>query len=150
MAGSVGGGPAAAAAASAPGGQPWARALVGGIMDLGPQVRFAAVVDLGGRIAAGMLRSGGVPLGPRREAEKFCRQAARHRRMRECFDGSLGRVAYVHVERETAAQFAVYHPEFTVCLTVEPEATIGAKSSMVERVREMARDARAGGPAGQC
>lgn len=114
-------------------------------MDMGSHVRFAAVVELDGRIASGMLRSGGVPLGPRRDAERFCRRAARHRRTRGAFDPSLGRVSYVHVERETATQFAVYHPEFTVCLTVEPEATIGAKISMVEKVRAMAGDMCGGG-----
>lgn len=117
-------------------------------MDMGPHVRFAAVVELDGKIASGMLRSGGVPLGPRREAERFCRRAARHRRTRKGFDASLGRVSYVHVERETAAQFAVYRPEFTVCLTVEPEASIDAKISMVERVREMA-DGMCGGNGGR-
>ena len=135
--------------AGAPGGHPaprhGARELVDEIMDMGPHVRFAAVVELDGKIASGMLRSGGVPLGPRREAERFCSRAARHRRARRGFDASLGRVSYVHVERETAAQFAVYHPEFTVCLTVEPEASIDAKISMVERVREMAGGMCGGG-----
>lgn len=110
-------------------------------MDQSPQVRFAAVADLDGRIVAGIVRSGGIPAGLRRESETFCKRAAKHRRMRGEFDASLGRVSYVHVERETATQLAVYHPEFTVCLTMEPEAPIGAKSAMVERVRRMADEA---------
>lgn len=130
------------------------RALVEGIMDRGPQVRTAAAVGLDGRIMSGILRSRGVPLGLRREAEKLCRRAARHRRMREEFDGTLGGVSYVHVERECATQLAVYHPAFTVLLLMEPEAPISAKAAVIEDVRRMmaeaapdaASDAAARGP----
>ena len=117
------------------------RALVEGIMDGGPQVRLAAAVGLDGRIMSGILRSRGVPLGLRREAEKLCQRAARHRRMREEFNGTLGGVSYVHVERECATQLAVYHPSFTVLLLMEPEAPIGAKAAVIEDVRRMMAEA---------
>lgn len=120
------------------------RALVEAIMDRGPQVRLAAAVGLDGRIMSGILRSSGIPLGLRREAEKLCQRAARHRRMREEFDASLGGVSYVHVERECATQLAVYHPAFTVVLTMEPEAPIGAKAAVIENVRGMMEEAAAG------
>lgn len=122
------------------------RALVEAIIDRGPHVRLAAAVGLDGRIVSGILRSGGAPLRPRLEAERLCQRAARHRRMREEFDASLGRVSYVHVERECATQLAVYHPAFTVVLTMEPEAPIGAKAALIEDVRRMMDGVVAAGP----
>lgn len=125
------------------------RALVEAIIDRGPHVRLAAAVGLDGRIVSGILRSGGAPLRPRLEAERLCQRAARHRRMREEFDASLGRVSYVHVERECATQLAVYHPAFTVVLTMEPEAPIGAKAALIEDVRRMMEGAAVeAGPGG--
>lgn len=118
--------------------------LVESIVDMSPQVRFAAAVGMDGRILAGILRSGRASLKSQRDEERFCRQVAKRRRMRDAFDASLGKVSYVHIEREKVSQFVVYLARFTVYFTVEPESSIASKAAMIKKVRRMCKKIGAG------
>ena len=46
------------------------------------------------------MKAGKTSLKTQKEEAHFCRQVAERRRMRKEFDKSLGKVRYVHVERE--------------------------------------------------
>jgi len=111
--------------------------IVEDIIALDPQMRFAAVIDSEGNIVEAIIKSGKSSLKSQREEEHFCRQVAKRRRMRQEFDQSLGRVRYVHVEREKLTQIVVYSRNYTVYFTLEPELPIDEKLMIVTRVKKI-------------
>lgn len=111
--------------------------IVEDIIALDPQMRFAAVIDSEGNIVEAIIKSGKNSLKSQREEEHFCRQVAKRRRMRQEFDQSLGRVRYVHVEREKLTQIVVYSRNYTVYFTMEPELPIDEKLMIVTRVKKI-------------
>ena len=58
--------------------------------------------------------------------------------MRRGFDRSLGKVSYVHVERERVSQLVVYTPRRTIFVTVEPDMPISSKIRIVARIKRIA------------
>jgi len=69
--------------------------------------------------------------------EKFCKDAATARTMREVKDDSLGRVRYAHTERENVTQITVYPKECTIFVTMEPELSIKRKLEIVTKIKKM-------------
>lgn len=114
--------------------------LVEDIIDLDPLMRFAALIDHEGRIMEAIMKSGKTSLKSQKDEEHFCRQVAARRDMRGEFDGSLGRVRYVHVEREKVTQMVIYPKNHTVYFTMEPEMPIDAKIRLADRIRDMTAD----------
>jgi len=88
--------------------------LIEEIIDLDSKMRFAAIIDLKGKIVEAIMKSGKTSLESQREQEHFCKQVAQRRKMRIEFDKSLGKVRYVHVEREKVTQMSVnfVYPDF--------------------------------------
>lgn len=113
-------------------------AIVNKIIDLSPKMRFVGIIDLKGNIVEGIMKEGKTSLESQREQEHFCQQIAERRRMRRGFDKSLGKVSYVHVEREHVSQLVVYAPKKTVFVTVEPSMTIASKMKIVARIKRIA------------
>ena len=74
--------------------------LIEGILDLDPQMRCAALIDMNGEIVESIMREGKQSLKSQMEEEYLCRQAAQQRTIRDQLNDPLGRVRYVHVERE--------------------------------------------------
>ena len=70
------------------------------IVGLNSKMRFAAIIDSNGHIREGIMKKGQTSLNSQREEEHFCAQVAQRRTMRKEFDRSLGKVRYIHVERE--------------------------------------------------
>lgn len=114
--------------------------LVEDIIDLEPQMRFAAIIDKKGKILEAIMKSGKTSLKSQRDEEHFCMQVAERRKMRREFDGSLGRVRYVHVEREKVTQIVVYPKNYTVYFTMEPEMSISKKIRLVNKIKKMTAD----------
>ena len=60
--------------------------------------------------------------------------------MREEFDSTLGRVRYVHVEREKVTQIVIYPKSYTVYFTMEPEMPINKKIQLMNKIKKMTAD----------
>ncbi len=111
--------------------------LVEEIIDLDSKMRFAAIIDLKGKIVEAIMKSGKTSLESQREQEHFCKQVAQRRKMRIEFDKSLGKVRYVHVEREKVTQMVIYPKRFTVYISMEPEMSINKKLQIINRIKKM-------------
>ena len=111
--------------------------LVEDIIDLEPQMRFVAIIDKDGKIIEAIMKSGKTSLKSQKDEEHFCEQVAQRREMRREFDKSLGKVRYVHVEREKVTQMVIYPKDYTVYFTMEPEATIDTKIKLINKIKKM-------------
>jgi len=111
--------------------------IVEDIIDLDPQMRFAAIIDSKGNIVEAIMKSGKNSLKSQQEEEYFCRQVAERRKMREIFDKTLGRVRYVQVEREKLTQIAIYPKNHTVYFTMEPELAIEDKLMIITKAKSI-------------
>ena len=111
--------------------------LVEDIIELDPKMRFASIIDLKGNIIEAIMKSGKTSLKTQKEEEHFCRQVAKRRKMRHEFDRHLGKVRYVHVERERVTQLVVYTKRKTIYFTVEPELSINKKLRLIMKIKKM-------------
>ena len=112
--------------------------LVEEIINLDQNMRFAAVIDNKGSIREAIMKAGKTSLKSQREEEHFCKQVAQRRKMRREFDASLGKVRYVHVEREKVTQMVVYTSRNIIYFTMEPEMAIEEKITLVTKIKTLA------------
>lgn len=112
--------------------------VVEDILSIDPGMRFAAIIDLKGNISESIMKEGKTSLKSQKEEEHFCKQVALRRKMRNEFNKSLGKVDYVHVEREKVTQIVVYPKRKTVYVTVEPNMDIIKKLKIVKLIKEKA------------
>ena len=111
--------------------------IVEDIVEIDSKMRFAAIIDLDGNILEAIMRTGKTSLKTQKEEEHFCKQVAKRRKMRKEFDSHLGKVRYVHVEREKVTQMVVYAKRKSVYFTLEPEVGLEKKLRIVNRVKKM-------------
>jgi len=111
--------------------------IIEDIINLDPKMRFVGFIDLNGNIVESIIKSGKTSLESQKEEEHFCKQVAQRRKMRKNFDNSLGKVRYVHVEREKVTQMVTYTKKFTVYFTMEPEMTIEDKLKIVNKIKKL-------------
>jgi hypothetical protein len=114
--------------------------LVENIIDLDPAMRFAAIIDLRGNIVEAIMKSGKTSLKSQKEEEHFCKQVAQRRKMRKEFDKSLGKVRYVHVEREKVTQIVLYSKRKTIYFTIEPETSINKKLQLITKIKKITQN----------
>jgi len=111
--------------------------LVEYIIDLNPKMRFIAIIDLRGNIVESIMKRGKTSLKTQKEELHFCQQVAKRRKMRNEFDKPLGKVRYVHVEREKVTQLVIYSKRKTIYFTVEPELSINKKLQLVIQIKKL-------------
>jgi LPS sulfotransferase NodH len=111
--------------------------VVESMINLDPKMRFAAIIDLQGNIREGIMKSGKTSLKTQKEEEHFCKQVAQRRKMRKEFDRTLGKVRYVHVEREKVTQMVTYAKRNTVYFTMEPEMPIDTKIRIITKIKKI-------------
>lgn len=111
--------------------------IVEDIINLDPKMRFAAIIDSKGNIREAIMKSGKTSLKSQKEEEHFCQQVAQRRSMRKEFDRSLGKVRYVHVEREKVTQMVVYTKRNIVYFTMEPEMAIDKKIRLITKIKKI-------------
>ncbi len=111
--------------------------IVEKIVALDTNMRFASIIDLNGNILEGIMNQGKTSLESQKQEEHFCKQVARRREMRTEFDRQLGKVRYVHVEREKVTQFAIYTKRKIVFVTLEPELSIQRKMKIVNSIKRV-------------
>jgi LPS sulfotransferase NodH len=114
--------------------------VVESMINLDPKMRFAAIIDLQGNIREGIMKSGKTSLKTQKEEEHFCKQVAQRRKMRKEFDRTLGKVRYVHVEREKVTQMVTYAKRNTVYFTMEPEMPIDTKIRIITKIKKITAD----------
>ena len=107
------------------------------ILKLDPAMRFAAILDLNGKILEGIMKESKTSLESQKQQEKFCKDAAKARKMREVYNESLGKVRYVHTERENVTQMTVYSKNITIFVTLEPELSINKKMRIVTKIKKI-------------
>ena len=108
------------------------------ILSLNTAMRFAAILDLKGNIIEGIMKDRKTSLESQRQQEKFCKDAAKARKMREAYDRKLGKVRYVHTERENVTQITVYVKKYTIFITMEPELSVNKKLQIVTKIKTIA------------
>jgi hypothetical protein len=111
--------------------------LVEDIIDLNPKMRFVAIIDLKGNIVESIMKSGKTSLKTQKEELHFCQQVAKRRKMRHEFDRPLGKIRYVHVERQKVTQLVIYSKRKTIYFTVEPELSITKKLQLVMQIKKL-------------
>lgn len=114
--------------------------IVEEIIDLDPKMRFVAIIDLKGKIIEAIMKTGKTSLKTQKEEEHFCRQVAQRRKMRYEFNRHLGKVRYVHVEREKVTQLVIYSKRKTIYFTVEPELSINKKLRLIMKIKKITSD----------
>ena len=114
--------------------------IVEKILKLDPAMRFAAILDLDGNILEGIMQENKTSLESQKQQEKFCKDAAKARKMREVYDDTLGKVRYIHTERENVTQITSYTPNSTIFITMEPELRINKKLQIVTRIKKITAD----------
>ena len=107
------------------------------IIALDSYMRFASIIDLNGNILEGIMNEGKTSLESQKQEENFCKQVARRRKMRKEFDRQLGKVRYVHVEREKVTQLAIYTKRKIIFVTLEPELSIQRKMKIVNSIKRI-------------
>ncbi len=107
------------------------------ILDLDPEMRFAAIIDQKGNIREAIMKTGKTSLESQKEEEHFCKQVAQRRAMRQEFDRTLGKVRYVHVEREKVSQMVIYTQRNIVYFSMEPEMPIDTKIRLITKIKKI-------------
>ena len=106
------------------------------ILDLDSKMRFAAIIDTKGNIREAIMKGGKTSLESQKEEEHFCKQVAQRRTMRKEFDRTLGKVRYVHVEREKVSQMVIYTKRNIVYFAMEPEMPISTKIRLITKIKK--------------
>ena len=110
------------------------------ILNLDPKMRFAAIIDPKGNIREAIMKTGKTNLKNQKEEEHFCAQVAQRRAMRKEFDRSLGKVRYIHVEREKVSQLVLYTKRNIVFFTMEPETPMSTKIALITKIKKITAD----------
>ncbi len=114
--------------------------IVQKIINLDSKMRFAAIINPKGDIREAIMKTGKTNLKSQKEEEHFCKQVAQRRAMRKEFDRSLGKVRYVHVEREKVSQMVVYAKRNIIYFTMEPEMPIDTKIRLITKIKKLTVD----------
>lgn len=114
--------------------------IIENIINLDPKMRFAAIIDPKGNIREAIMKSGKSNLNSQKQEENFCKQVAQRRVMRKEFDNPLGKVRYVHVEREKVSQMVIYTKRNIVYFTMEPEMPIEKKIQIITKIKKITAD----------
>ena len=112
--------------------------IVEEILNLDPAMRFVAIIDLKGNILEAIMKEKKTSLETQKQQEKFCKDSAKTRLMREYYDESLGKTRYAHIERENVTQIYLYPQKSTIFVTMEPELSIDRKMSIITKIKKIA------------
>ena len=111
--------------------------IVEEILNLDPAMRFVAIIDLKGNILEAIMKEKKTSLETQKQQEKFCKDSAKTRLMREYYDESLGKTRYAHIERENVTQIYLYPQKSTIFVTMEPELSIDRKMSIITKIKKI-------------
>ena len=112
-------------------------AIVEEILNLDSAMRFVAIIDLKGNVLEAIMKEKKTSLETQKQQEKFCKDSAKTRLMREYYDDSLGKTRYAHIERENVTQIYLYPQNSTIFVTMEPELSIDKKMSIITKIKKI-------------
>ena len=107
------------------------------IFKINNKIRFVSIIDLDGKITLSKMKSDLDSLLKQSNEEKFCEHVAIRREMRHEFDRKLGKVNYVHVERENVTQIVVYSKSHSFFITIDPEITSSVKAHIIMKIKKI-------------
>ena len=110
------------------------------VMQIDSKIRFAGVINERGRLVGGGMRENVEPLENEKDDEMIFMELALRVKMRKEFDRSLGKVRYVHVEREKVSQLVIYSKRNIVFFTMEPEMSINKKMLLITKIKNLTSD----------
>ena len=113
------------------------KTIIPEIFKISTKIRFVAIIDLNGKIVISEMKPDLQSLLKKSNEEKFCEHVAVRRDMRHEFDGKLGKVSYVHVERENITQFVAYSKSHSFFVTLEPEIKSNVKASIIMKSKKI-------------
>jgi GH18 family chitinase len=111
--------------------------IVEDILSLDPAMRFVAIIDFKGNILEAIMKEKKTSLESQKQQEKFCKDSAKTRTMREHYDDSLGKTRYAHIERENVTQIYVYPKNSTIFVTMEPELSTERKTDIITKIKKI-------------
>ncbi len=107
------------------------------IFKINNKIRFVSIIDLDGKITLSQMKSDLNSLLKQSNEEKFCEHVAIRREMRHEFDRKLGKVNYIHVERENVTQIVIYSKVHSFFITIEPEITSNVKANIIMKIKKI-------------
>lgn len=110
--------------------------VIGDIFKTNSKIRYVSIIDLNGKITASEMKPDLQSLLKKSNEVKFSKHVALRRKMRQEFDKKLGKVNYVHVERENITQLVIYSKKHSFFITIEPEITSVAKSRIAIKIKK--------------
>ncbi len=113
------------------------KSIISQIFKMNNKIRFVSIIDLDGKITVSEMKPDLQSLLKKTNEEKFCQHVAVRRNMRHEFDKKLGKVDYVHVERENITQFVVYSKSHSFFITTEPEITSSTKANVIMKIKKI-------------
>ena len=111
--------------------------VISNIFRVSSKIRYVSIIDLNGKITASEMKSDLQSLLKKSNEDKFCEHVAIRRKMRHEFDKKLGKVSFIHVERENITQLVLYSKSYSFFITIEPEITSNSKSNIVTKVKKI-------------
>ena len=113
------------------------KSVISEIFKINNKIRFVSIIDLDGKITLSQMKPDLNSLLKQSNEEKFCEHVAIRREMRHEFDRKLGKVNYIHVERENVTQIVVYSKIHSFFITVEPEITSNVKANIILNIKKI-------------
>ena len=111
--------------------------VIGDIFKINSKIRYVSIIDLNGKITASEMKPDLQSLLKKSNEAKFSKHVALRRKMRQEFDKKLGKVNYVHVERENITQLVIYSKNHSFFITIEPEITSSVKSRITTKIKKI-------------
>tara|TARA_B100001750_G_C15355766_1_gene519581 strand:- start:246 stop:623 length:378 start_codon:yes stop_codon:yes gene_type:complete len=111
--------------------------IISKIFKLNKKIRFVAIISDNGKILYSEMKFDKNSLLKQENEEKFCRDVAKRKKMRQEFDTMLGKVRYINVERENITQIVTYINSKSVFITIEPELTISIKAALISKIKKI-------------
>ena len=111
--------------------------VISNIFRANSKIRYVSIIDLNGKITASEMKPDLQSLLKKSNEEKFCEHVSIRRKMRHEFDKKLGKVNFIHVERENITQLVLYSKSYSFFITIEPEITSNSKSKIVTKVKKI-------------
>jgi len=113
------------------------KTVISEIFKINAKIRFVSIIDLNGKTTISEMKPDLQSLLKKSNEEKFSEHVAVRRDMRHEFDKKLGKVSYVHVERENITQFVVYSKTHSFFITLEPEIRSNMKASIILKIKKI-------------
>ena len=113
------------------------KSVISEIFKINNKIRFVSIIDLDGKITLSQMKSDLNSLLKQSNEEKFCEHVAIRREMRHEFDRKLGKVNYIHVERENVTQIVIYSKAHSFFITIEPEITSNIKANIIMKIKKI-------------